>query len=131
MVAAGAVALVMAIGGSASKSSAPAIAGAATNLWPQLHPPSLLGDYLRPSTITAVERDRELGDESLTIRTFVFYRATAGSMAGSTSGGADLRTSTGTSTAGTVEPHAAAPVPVGLWSCESSDFVDIVLDRCR
>jgi hypothetical protein len=128
VVAAGAVALVI-VGGGANEIGAPAIAGAVTNIGLAHHHHYWGFAAVPRCTLWNVIDDS--GDQSLTIRTFVFYRATAGPSA------IYVRRcgpsyqywyiDTGNSRASCL----TAPVPVGLWSCESSDFVDIVLDRCR
>lgn len=128
IVAASAVALVI-VGGGANEIGAPAIAGAVTNIGLAHHHHAWgLTAFSRCTVWTLIDDSTENG---LAIESFVFFRATAGPSAiyvrrcGSNYQYSYVDTGNGRVSCLT------APVPAGLPSCESTDYVDIVLDRCR
>ena len=128
VVAAGAVALVI-VGGGANEVGAPAIAGAVTNIG-LAHYHHLWGLAVVPRC-TVWDLIDESTQQGMEIETFVFYRATAGPSAIYFRRCGPAYQYTYVDTGNRNVSCLTAPVPVGLWSCESSDFVDIVLDRCR
>jgi len=127
VIACGAVALVM-VGGGANELGAPAIAGAATNIGLAHH--RNWGFAALPSCTRWGLIDNS-AEQGLAIETFVFKRATAGPSAiyvrrcGPAYQYKYVDTGNGRASCLT------APVPVAELPCQSTDFVDIVLARCR
>jgi hypothetical protein len=127
VVAAGAVALVM-VGGGANELGAPAIAGAVTNIG--LAHRHHWGLAAVPSC-TVWDLIDDSAEHGLAIETFVFNRATAGPSAIYVRRCGPSYQYTYVDTGNGHVSCLTAPVPLDVESCQSTDFVDIVLDRCR
>ena len=128
IVAAGAVALVIVAGG-ANEVGAPAIAGAVTNIG-LAHYRHLWGFAAIPRC-TAWDLIDGSTEGGFAIETFVFDRATAGPSAIYFRQCGPAYQYTYVDTGNGHVSCLTAPVPLGLESCQSSDFVDLILDRCR
>ena len=127
VVAVGAVAMVM-VGGRANEIGAPAIAGAVTNIGLAHH--HHWGFAALPScTVWSLIDDST--EQGSAIETFVFNRATAGPSAIYVRRCGPAYQYTYTDTGNGRASCLTAPVPVALLPCQSTDFVEIILDRCR
>jgi hypothetical protein len=127
VVAVGAVALVM-VGGGANEIGAPAIAGAVTNMGLAHH--HHWGFAAVPSC-TVWDLIDDSAEQGLAIETFVFDRATAGPSAIYVRRCGPAYQYTYVDSGNGHVSCLTAPVPSDLVWCQSTDFVDIVLDRCR
>jgi hypothetical protein len=126
-VAVGAVALVM-VGGGANEIGAPAIAGAVTNIGLAHHHD---WGFMAIPSCTAWGLIDKSAEQGLAIETFVFNRATAGPSAIYVRRCGPSYQYTYVDTGNGRASCLTAPVPVAALPCQSTDFVDIVLDRCR
>ena len=127
VVAVSAVTLVM-IGGGANEIGAPAIAGAVTNIGLAHRHSWGLAAIPSCTVWDLVDASAEQGFE---IETFVFDRATAGPSAIYVRRCGPAYQYTYIDTGNGRVSCLAAPVPLEVESCQSTDFVDLILDRCR
>ena len=127
VVAAGAVALVI-VGGGANEGGAPAIAGAVTNIGLDHH--HLWGLAAIPSC-TVWDLIDGSAEQGFAIEAFVFDRATAGPSAIYYRRCGPAYQYTYVDGRNGRVSCLTAPVPLEVESCQSTDFLDIILDRCR
>jgi hypothetical protein len=117
------------VGGGANEVGAPAIAGAVTNIG-LAHNHHLWGLAAVPRCTVWALIDG-LTDRAFEIESFVFDRATPGSSAISFRRCGPTYQYTYVEIGNDRASCLTAPVPLEVESCQSTDFVDIALDRCR